>query len=135
MTDPGREYMRRAGRAPRLDAGTARRAILAVAALLVLLTGSAATVPTASAGPRSDAARNEVSRSAEQRNERRNVVAPRQPIVRGDGPRGSGATGAAVRDRTPVRIAIPAIGVDAPVEVLGTVGNQMQDPTGPDVVA
>ena len=35
----------------------------------------------------------------------------------------------------PVAISIPAIGVDAPIEVRTTVRNQMQDPTGPDVVA
>jgi LPXTG-site transpeptidase (sortase) family protein len=35
----------------------------------------------------------------------------------------------------PARLRIPAIGVDAPVEVRTTVGTDMQDPTGPWVVA
>ena len=48
---------------------------------------------------------------------------------------GGAATGAKAPDEIPVRIAIPEIGVEVPVEVLTTVDNQMQDPTGPDVVA
>jgi LPXTG-site transpeptidase (sortase) family protein len=62
-------------------------------------------------------------------------VAPRRPIVRGDGPRGRTTTDSVARTDIPIEIAIPAIGVEAPVEVLTTVGNRMLDPTGPDVVA
>ncbi len=39
------------------------------------------------------------------------------------------------RGEKPVAVRIPAIGVAAAIEVRTTVDNQMQDPTGPEVVA
>jgi len=143
MTDPGRHYARRADRPPRV-AEVAGRALLVVATLLVLF-GAAAAAPDAAAGPRAKAARNEAaratavrneaSRNAEKRKERRNAAAPRRPIDRADGPRGGAATGARAPAERPIRIAIPEIGVESLIEVLTTVGNRMQDPTGPNVVA
>lgn len=45
------------------------------------------------------------------------------------------AAAPARRAARPATIQIPAIGVDAPMEVRTTVRNQMQDPTGPEVVS
>lgn len=88
----------------------AGRAVQALgAALLLLVVALAAVAPVAAQG-------------AAPRSNQTADAAPPPPARRPAAPR-------------PVTIQVPAIGVDAPIEVLTTVNNQMQDPTGPVAVA